>query len=347
MPLLNESEWDSFLSHYPNAHILQTSAWGKLKSEFGWQVARLAIGPGREGIGAQMLLRRLPFGLNLAYIARGPVGASCTPGAGRWDELWPEVDDYCRQRRVIFLKVEPDLWEATQDQDCTGLNPGAFPRGFRLSKHAIQPQRTLVVNLAGEEDRVLARMKQKTRYNIRLALKRGVVVHPGADLEAFYRLMEITGGRNEFGVHSRAYYQRVYELFYPAHCQLLVAEYQGDPLAAIMVFARGRRAWYFYGASSDQHREKMPTYLLQWEAMRWARSRGCTDYDLWGVPDVDEQTLEENFLKQRGGLWGVYRFKRGFGGDLRRSIGPWDRVYQPALYTLYRFLFGRGVARRA
>ncbi len=104
-----------------------------------------------------------------------------------------------------------------------------------------------------------------------------------------------------------------------------------------MVFAYGSRAWYFYGASTNQHRHRMPTYLLQWEAMRWARDQGCTEYDLWGVPDEDEHTLEDQFAERSDGLWGVYRFKRGFGGNLRRALGPWDRVYQPVLYTFYRW----------
>jgi lipid II:glycine glycyltransferase (peptidoglycan interpeptide bridge formation enzyme) len=185
-------------------------------------------------------------------------------------------------------------------------------------------------------------MKQKTRYNIRLAAKKGVRVQPSPDLDIFYSLMEVTGERDAFGVHSRDYYRRAYELFHPlGECELLLAEFEGQPLAALMVFAYGSRAWYFYGASSSQHRELMPTYLLQWEAMRWARARGCDEYDLWGVPDEDEATLEANFESRSDGLWGVYRFKRGFGGQLCRGQGPWDRVYLPSLYGLYRAWLSR------
>ncbi len=107
-----------------------------------------------------------------------------------------------------------------------------------------------------------------------------------------------------------------------------------------MAFANGKRAWYFYGASANEHRERMPTYLLQWEAMRWARSLGCTLYDMWGVPDEDEETLEANFTTRSAGLWGVYRFKRGFGGRLTRAASPWDRVYNPFLYGFYRWWTG-------
>ena len=324
MALLDLAEWDAFLSSYPDAHVLQTSAWGELKSAFGWSAARLAQG----AAGAQVLFRRLPLSLNLAYIPRGPVGLE-------WKTLLPALDNLCRKRRCVFLKVEPDLCEAP------GVEP-LTPAGFRLSQQTIQPSRTLLVDLSGDEQHLLARMKQKTRYNIRLAQKKGVLVRPCSDLELFYRLMGVTGERDNFGVHSLDYYRRVYELFYPrGECELLLAEFQGQPLGALMVFAHGRRAWYFYGASADELREAMPTYLLQWEAMRWAGGRGCSEYDLWGVPDADEQTLEANFEQKKGGLWGVYRFKRGFGGQLCRSQGPWDRVYNPVWYAFYRFWVAR------
>jgi lipid II:glycine glycyltransferase (peptidoglycan interpeptide bridge formation enzyme) len=117
-------------------------------------------------------------------------------------------------------------------------------------------------------------------------------------------------------------------------CELLVAEAEGQPLAALIVFARGARAWYLYGASANEFRNYMPTYVLQWEAMRWARVQGCTEYDLWGVPDEDEETLEAEFTKRADGLWGVYRFKRGFGGEVRRGAGPWERVYRPVLHRV-------------
>jgi lipid II:glycine glycyltransferase (peptidoglycan interpeptide bridge formation enzyme) len=190
-------------------------------------------------------------------------------------------------------------------------------------------------------------MKQKCRYNIRLAAKKGVTVHPWEDIESFHRMMLATGERDVFGVHSLAYYRRAYELFHPTGmAELLVAEYEGKPLAALMVFGLGKRAWYFYGASADEARNLMPTYLLQWEAMRWAKRGGCESYDLWGVPDEDEATLEASFETRHDGLWGVYRFKRGFGGELRRAAGALDRVYNPLLYRLYQWRMGRGAGEQ-
>lgn len=351
MPVITASEWESFLANVADVHILQTKGWGELKRSFGWDVERVALPVGGINIaGAQILFRRLPLGLSLAYIARGPVGPpDLSPNYPLWPELICEIDAICLKRRAIFLKIEPDFWEPlTAEQSANQVIPQDPPPGFLSSQHAIQPARTLLVDISGDEQQVLARMKQKTRYNIRLAQKKGIVVKPSTDIAAFHRLMQSTGRRDAFGVHSLNYYQQAYDLFQPQNaCQLFVAEYQGEPLAAVMVFAQGKRAWYFYGASSDEHRDLMPSYLVQWEAMRWARARGCELYDLWGVPDADEKTLEDGFLQNETGLWGVYRFKRGFGGVLRRTQGPWDRVYRPVFYSAYRWWIKRRMHNHA
>jgi lipid II:glycine glycyltransferase (peptidoglycan interpeptide bridge formation enzyme) len=196
----------------------------------------------------------------------------------------------------------------------------------------------MLIDLTPSEEDILMEMKSKTRYNIRLAGRKDVVVRQSKDVERFYQLSLTTSERDEFGIHSLEYYQQVYDLFAPqGACVLLIAQYQDQPLAGLMAFARGDTAWYFYGASNNQERNRMPTYTLQWEAIRWAKEKGCLIYDLWGVPDHPESYLEDHFLDRSDGLWGVYRFKRGFGGKVRRTIGTWDRVYHPAFYQLYQF----------
>jgi lipid II:glycine glycyltransferase (peptidoglycan interpeptide bridge formation enzyme) len=327
MPEVSLTDWNTFLSNHSDAHILQTGEWGELKSAFDWDPVRLVLD---DGFGAQILFRRLPFGLTLAYLPK-PVFSD--QSSGNSERFWPEVDVVCKKHRAVFLKLELDAW----DSEISSID--MLTTAFHFSKHNIQPPRTLIVGLRGNEDEILARMKQKTRYNIRLATKKGIIVRPWDDLPAFHRMMLVTGGRDEFGVHSQEYYQRAYELLKPrGMAELLVAKYKDKPLAALMVFARGRRAWYMYGASTDEERNRMPTYLLQWEAMRWARSKGAEEYDLWGVPDKEEETLEANFTKRGDGLWGVYRFKRGFGGKLKRAVQAMDRVYNPLLYKLYLWL---------
>ncbi len=324
MALLTAEEWEGFLQNFPQAHLLQSAAWGELKAPFGWQPVRVTAG----GSGAQVLFRKLPMGLSLAYIPKGPLGQN-------WPELWPEIIRVCRARRAVLLKVEPDAWEEdTPDLCLPGFRPDGVP---------VQPRRTIVIDLDGPESAWLERMKQKTRYNIRLAERKEVTVQPSADVGEFYRLMQTTGARDGFGVHSQAYYQRAYQLFHPSGAaELFVARYQGKPLAGLMAFARGERGWYFYGASTDEERNRMPAYLLQMEAMRWAAARGCRQYDLWGVPDADEATLEAQFEERSDGLWGVYRFKRGFGGQLKRAAPAYELALIPPLYNLYRWWARRG-----
>jgi len=313
MPEVTLEAWREHLSARKEAHLLQLAEWGELKSGFDWTPVRLLNG----AAGVQVLFRKLPLGLTLAYI----------PKAGLPASLLPDVDSACRKRGAVFCKWEPDAWED---------NAPHPPEGFVRSPQNIQPPRTILVDLRGSEEELLARMKQKTRYNIRLAARSGVTVRAWDDLPAFHAMLKATGGRDGFHVHTLEYYQRAYGLFHPAGmAELLVAEYEGRPLAALMVFAHGGRAWYVYGASTDEERSRMPAYLLQWEAMRWARARGCEEYDLWGVPDEDEAALEAGFTSRGDGLWGVYRFKRGFGGRLARAAQALDRVYNPLLYRLY------------
>lgn len=328
MSMLSEDSWKDYLQEHPQAHILQTPEWGRLKEEYGWEVEWIQVGD----LGAQVLFQKLPLGTSIGYIPRGPVlSADQNLGGSIWASWLEGLDELAGKHNPIFIKLEPDLWE---EQIPESKNP---PEGFTLSPQSIQPARTVVIDLTVDEEEILGKMKSKTRYNIRLAARKDVVVEQTDRINLFYEMLEKTSRRAEFGIHSRAYYRRAFELLHNRQaCALFVARYQEIPLASIMVFQRGDRAWYFYGASSPQHRDRMPTYRIQWEAMRWAKQQGCLTYDLWGVPDEDFEVLEEQFLDRSDGLWGVYRFKRGFGGELKRAAGPWDRVYRPLLYQAYQ-----------
>lgn len=312
--------WSEFLEYHPEAHLLQTPEWGQLKGQFGWDYQSIVSGDA----GALLLYRGLPLGLQLAYVGKGPVG-DWIPG------LLPKIDQICRERGVFALKIEPDsAWDDALASELESL-------GFTRSLHSIQPPRTLIVDLEGSLDDIMARMNQKTRYNIRLSGRKNVKVREWGNIDSFGEMMLSTGERQEFGVHTPNYYKQAYDLFHPlGMAECFVAEYAGEALAALMVFARGTRAWYFYGASTPKERNRMPTYALQWRAIEWAKQHGCRQYDLWGIPDHAESYLEDKFMKRSDGLWGVYRFKRGFGGESVRSAGAWDRVYQPAQHSLYR-----------
>jgi lipid II:glycine glycyltransferase (peptidoglycan interpeptide bridge formation enzyme) len=244
--------------------------------------------------------------------------------------MWLELDDFCKKEHIVFLKVEPDQWESEKEP----LQQG-FP-GFKAGAQPIQPRQTIVLSLLGTEEEWLERMKQKTRYNIRLAEKKEIQIVESDRVDVFNELMHATGERDAFGIHEDTYYQRAYDLFKPdGLCTLLLAMYGDAPLAGLMIFKQGKRAWYLYGASNDHERNRMPTYLLQWAAMQWAKRQGCEEYDLWGIPDAAEEILEKDFTSRNDGLWGVYRFKRGYGGEIKRTAGAWDKVYNKPMYLAY------------
>ena len=326
-----QSAWDGQVAA-AGGHVLQSWAWGELKSRFAWRVHRLAA----AGALAQVLFRPLPGGMGtIAYVPKGPLlDYSDTASLLA---LLEAIQPVARQERAICLKIEPD------QEDDPALAGRLQALGFHPSPQEIQPRRTILVDLASEPEELLRVMKQKTRYNIRLSARKGVIVRAGseADLASFYELMEATARRDGFGIHTEAYYRAAHQLFVPSgQGRLLLAEFEGQLLAGLVVLGMGGggrcdTACYMYGASSDEHRNLMPTYLLQWEAMLWAREQGCRSYDLWGVPDEDETALESEFTERSDGLWGVYRFKRGFGGRLVRTAGAWDLVYAPLRYRLY------------
>jgi lipid II:glycine glycyltransferase (peptidoglycan interpeptide bridge formation enzyme) len=335
---LSAPVWDELALRLPDSHILQSWTWGDLKARFGWpDPVRLAvIEDGRPLAAAQVLFRPLPVGWwTTAYVPKGPLLDTTRPDTAR--ALLAEIHDLCQRRRAVSLKVEPD-WEYTTDGDAWWQD-----LGFCHSAQTVQPRRTVVVSLETEETSILAQMKSKTRYNVRLASRRGVTVRQGAaaDLPTFYRLLKITSDREGFGIHTEEYYSEVWQAFAACGCAaLLIAERQGRDLAALMAFRWGSKAWYLYGASSGEERQRMPNHVLQWEAMRWAKAGGCRTYDLWGIPDLDESQVGPDIdqAEKRGvlsrGMGGLYRFKRGFGGREVRYLGAYDYVYSAPLYRL-------------
>jgi peptidoglycan pentaglycine glycine transferase (the first glycine) len=330
----NDADWDAFVAGRPDGHLLQTSRWGQFKAGAGWEAARVVIGRGEAIVaGALMLLRRLPLGQRLAYIPKGPVGDWAQPAVAA--PLWAAIHAQARRRGAFLLKIEPELLDGAPAVSAL------LAAGFRPSPQTVQPRSTIWIDLRGSDDELRARMKPKTRYNIGLAGRKGVTVRQGGadDLPAFGRLMDETGRRDGFAVHGPAYYTRAYQLFAPGGaCNLLLAEYAGEVIAGLMVFAYAGKAWYMYGASSERERQRMPNHALQWAAMQWARAAGCQTYDLWGIPDEVGQAPEqyqETVTERSDGLWGVYRFKQGFGGQVVRYAGAFDYVYSPLRLRLY------------
>jgi len=249
-----------------------------------------------------------------------------------------ELRSIARKQGAIFIKIDPDLPVGTglpgsldecEDPDGKAVMALLQNRGWIVSPEQIQFRNTVVVDLKPSEEELLARMKQKTRYNLHLAERKGVTVRVGGprDFNMLYRMYAETSVRDGFVIRDERYYRNVWETFLKAGiAEPLIAEVGGEPAAAVVVFRFAGKAWYLYGMSRTIHREKMPNYLLQWEAMRRSKAAGCSVYDLWGAPDE---------FNEKDPLWGVYRFKEGLGGRLLRTLGAWDLPTRPLLYRLY------------
>jgi lipid II:glycine glycyltransferase (peptidoglycan interpeptide bridge formation enzyme) len=354
------SEWDSLIAELPDPHLLQTWEWGQVKAKYGWEPMPFVwSGKPSEGskpsegfkpmAAAMILKRRIPirgFGarLNILYIPKGPL-MEWTDDPLR-KRVLDDLQSFAKRQGAIFLKMDPDvvLGRGVPDRDdATEVEWGQAVmselqrRGWLFSSDQIQFRNTVMIDLSPSEDEMLMRMKQKTRYNVRLAGRKGVTVRVGAneDLSMLYRMYAETSVRDGFVIRDEGYYQTVWQTFMESNapaCEPLIAEVEGEPVAAIFVFYFAGRAYYLYGMSREVHREKMPNYLLQWEAMRRARAAGCDAYDLWGAPDV---------FDEGDSMWGVFRFKEGLGGQVLRTLGAWDFTPRTFWYKLYSEILPR------
>lgn len=325
--------WNATLLKLPNPHVLQTWEWGAVKAQTGWQAIRYLWldSDGQPAAAASFLVRRIPrLPLGIVYVPKGPLLDWSQPALAA--QVVADLEAAARRARAIFVKIDPDVDPRTP----SGASVTALlqQRGWRPSREQIQFRNTALLDLRPDEETLLAAMKPKWRYNIRLARRRGVQVRRGDldDLPAFYQLYAETGQRDGFLVRPFSYYERTWRTFLrPASADaprafLLLAEVEGELVAGLMLFCFGATAWFMYGASANRHRNRMPNHLLQWEAICLARRQGCTTYDLWGAPDV---------LDEFDPLWGVWRFKQGFGAVFTPHIGAWDYPVMPAFYHVY------------
>jgi peptidoglycan pentaglycine glycine transferase (the first glycine) len=324
-------QWNAFVATRPHFALMQSYQWGEFKRRLGWKAIRIAITQQQDIIaGAQMLIR--PLGLaSFAYIPRGPlIDWQNTPAVTL---LLDALHQVARQHRALFLRIEPPLLHSPQAprtlQD----------QGFRATAQTNQPRCTLLLDLQTDIQTIFANLPQRTKHHIRACSRKGVTTRQGqqADLGIFYRLMHETGQRAKFPIRSPEYYAQEFKTFAPhQHTTLLLADYRGQTIAAEMPFAFGPHGAALHGASSSAHRKLPVSDLLTWEGIKWAKNSGCRSYDLWGIPDqvgalqAAGQPVPEN---KKGGLWGVYYFKKGFGGDVLYYVGAYDHVYARLAYA--------------
>lgn len=328
--ITNRQEWNDFVASSSCCNVTQSYEWGELASHLGASEAlRVGVKDGEGKLCAAMLVLVAPLPvlkIPYFYAPRGPIVDD--PNDPALTVLLNYVRAEARKRQVCMLKVEPSV----ADGDVHWLT-ALQQRGFEPNPYASHIRHEWILDIQPEEQALLKGMKEKWRYNIRLAGRKGVTIREGSgkeDLDAFYRLYEVTSDRDRFVINSRDHYEDILRLFgEEKRARLLLAEYEGQVIAGTITITMGRWSWYMFGASGNEHRERMPNHLLQWTAMRWAREQGCWYYNFRGIPDVLEEGQE---------LWGVYLFKRGFSGYPLRFLQTHDLVYRPLIYQAYRRL---------
>ncbi len=345
----DESQWNKTISKLPNAHLLCSRQWGLVKSLYGWKpIYRIWGDESQPTAAALILVRTIQLGgfatrLRVIYVPKGPLLCDWHDTELR-KQVFGDLRDLARKQGAIFIKVDPDLnlgsgvpgtQQAVEYPQTTTIINDLMRYGWDYSAEQIQFRNTILIDLTTDESEMLARMKPKTRYNIRLAGRKGVEVRLGTeeDIDLLYHMYAETALRDGFAIRDRGYYRTVWSTFMRAGmAEPLIAEIEGQPVAAIVIFHFSDRTYYLHGMSRDVHRNKMPTYLLQWEGMRRAKAAGNRIYDLWGAPEIFDDS---------DSMSGVYRFKQGLGGTVSRTIGAYDYPIRPLMYKLYKQVLPR------
>ncbi|MCM1565924.1 MAG: aminoacyltransferase [Dehalobacter sp. 4CP] len=326
----DKAKFNSFICKHPKGHAMQLWEWGDIKGRTGWKPWRLAVEKDGEIFAAATILeRKLPLlGTPIFYCPRGPVVAM--HDSEKMAAVLEAIRKLAQKRKAILLKIDPDV--SSTDQVLAGILKAQGFKKMDTGKNfeGVQPKFVFRLDISPDEETLLTNMHQKTRYNIRLSSKKGVVIRKGSreDLPEFFRVLKETTERDNFLVRSYTYFEDLYDTLVPAgFAELFVAEYEGKIVAGTLAFITGDKAWYIYGASSNSYRNVMPNYLIQWEMICWAKANGCTLYDFRGV---------SGDLAESNPLYGLYKFKKGFNGEFTEFIGEWDYVYRPVLYVIWQ-----------
>jgi lipid II:glycine glycyltransferase (peptidoglycan interpeptide bridge formation enzyme) len=324
--ITNREQWNSFVEAQPTGNVTQTYEWGELRDSLGGDALRLGALESGELHGAMLVivgqapLLHRPY----LYVPRGPVVAD--PAGPALAALCAAAGREAKKRGAFMLKVEPNV----PDGDPAWLD-ALHALGFRKNRFATHPRRSWVLDIRPDEEELLAGMKEKWRYNIRLAGRKKVQVREAmqpADVDTFYRLYEETAKRDGFFIHPKEHYATILRLYGERDAAvLLLAEYEGTPIAGLIAVRCGPVTTYMFGASSNNERNRMPNHLLQWTAIRWAKARGCTLYDFRAIAEV---------LDPKEDLYSLYTYKQGFGGYSTLSLETHDLPYNAPLYWAYQ-----------
>lgn len=324
------NEYKEFLEVHERCNFQQSPEWAKVKDNWKNEVILAEDEQGKIIGSLSVLIRKMPIFGNIMYSSRGPVCDIHNMAVLK--QLTDGAKELAKKYNAIVLKIEPDI--ESKDQTFRDIVTNL---GYKIKddakdfKDEIQPRYVFRLDIKDKtEEEIMAGFKQKWRYNIRLAIKKGVVVKEGTreNLKDFHKIMVETGKRDGFITRPLEYFEKMYDELAPKHMKLLMAYYEDKPISGVIPIFYGNKTWYLYGASSNEHRNLMPNYLLQWEMIKMAIARHDDIYDFRGVSGV----VDENHPQ-----YGLYRFKQGFGATFTEFIGEIYIPFKPLTYKLYKF----------
>lgn len=295
------------------SNFMQTISWAELKQEYGFNPLYFILRYNGVEEGLVLLIRPIFKGLSLAYIPHGPSSFLCKNTGLKL--ISKELKKFM-PKGTLFIRYDLLLEDSDKTLDIV--------KGLKKSPVSVQVPDTTILNLDKDENIILSGMHKKTRYNIKLAGKKGVEIKevPISELDRWYDMYEVTAKRDSIAIHSKEYYKSVYQ---KTNMKMLIAEHDGDLLAGIFIIIQNDIATYVYGASSNSKRNLMPSYLLQWEAIKLSKSLGAKYYDFFGIPPTDDENHP---------MHGLYRFKVRFGGDIVHRLGCYDYNLTPIAIVL-------------
>ncbi len=331
----DKEQWNSFLTGQPRGHLLQSYEWGELNRYLGGRIYRLGAMENGRLIGSMMLtVSPVPIPLpvpglrfNWLYSSRGPTVER--PDSPALASLIESVQKITHDERAVVLRLEPNI--ADDDAQLDRWIEAYHKLGFQTNPHAVHGRRSWVLDIRPGDEQLLANFKMTWRQNVRSAERKGVIIREAqseADFDAYYELLKITSERDAFFIHNKDYHREILRQFSEkGDAVLYLAEHAGEAIAAKMVIRFGDWCWDMFGASSNNKRNLKPTYLLQFRCIQWAKARGCSYFDFRTIPEILEPGEE---------MWGVYEYKKGFGGFSRMNMPTQDYVYRPLIYNAWR-----------
>ena len=320
-----QNQWDQ--KNTPDLPLQQTTLWGKFQESLGRKVYFLTLGKNSKVTAQGLVVKHpLPLGNSYLYIPRGPILDQSHQNYQTFQKFLRLLEPIAKKEGAIFVRFDPAINKESQFGKDLIAN-------YKNASGAIhQPENTLILDLTPNEETLLQEMKSKTRYNIRLAKRKGVVIKQATsekDINEFLKINQETAKRDKFQVHENQYYHDLLKFFKDTDpkIKLFLAQYQGKTIAAIIVAFFNQTAIYLHGASANEYRNLMAPHLLQWTAIKIAKKLGFKQYDFWGIAPNDQPNHPWS---------GITRFKKGFGGKEINYVPVREFVYQPFWYHLMK-----------